>query len=176
MAETEVFRLTPVLNRCYEHAEYTRSQGNYPNVRYFVNIPPRYVGEFIRFEQGGFGDGGWRRDYFRGLNGNEVAVNYSYEGRTCFREVPCGPKPLPREHLDAIKNKRRIPTLKSLAFNQLPSQTVSELREHYDTLGGKTAKYNKKNKRNVSKRRSSRKSKRKTTRKTTRKSKKNKAN
>jgi|LauGreDrversion4_1035100.scaffolds.fasta_scaffold116297_2 hypothetical protein len=166
MAETEVFRLTPVLNRCYEHAEYTRSQGNYPNERYFVNIPPRYVGEFIRFVQGGFGDGGWRRDYFRDLNGNEVGVNYSYEGRTCFREVPCGPKPLPREHLEAIKNRNQVPTLKSLAFAQLPSQTVSELREHYDTiLGGKTAKYNKKNKRNVSKRRSSRKSKRKTTRK-----------
>jgi len=138
MTEVQVFRLTPALNRCYEHAEYTRRQGNYPNERYFVNIPPRYVGEFIRFESGGWGDGGWRRDFFRDLNRNEVVVNYSYEGRTCFREVPCGPPPLPREHLESIKNRNRIPTLKSLAFAQLPSHTVSELRKNYDTiLGGK---------------------------------------
>lgn len=163
MAETEVFRLTPVLNRCYEHAEYTRSQGNYPNQRYFVNVPPRYVGEFIRFEQGGWGDGGWRRDYFRDLNGNENAVNYSYEGRTSFREVPCGPKPLPREHLDAIENKNDVPSLKSLAFAQLPTNTISEVRENFDTvLGGKTRKRNKNSKRkskrrNKSKRRKSKK-------------------
>jgi hypothetical protein len=148
--------MTPVLNRCYEHAEYTRSQGNYPNQRYFVNVPPRYVGEFIRFEQGGWGDAGWRRDYFRDLNGNEVAVNYSYEGRTCFREVPCGPKPLPSEHLEAIKNRNHVPTLKSLAFAQLPSDTVAELRKNYDTLlGGKTIR-NKKSKTRKSKRKSKR--------------------
>jgi hypothetical protein len=149
MAETEVFRLTPVLNRCYEHAEYTRKQGNYPNERYFVNIPPRYVGELIRREEGPGGDGGgWRRDYFRDLTGNEVAVNYSYEGRTCFREVPCGPKPLPQEHLEAIQNRNNVPSLKSLAFAQLPTKTVSEVRENFDTvLGGKTRKGNKKSKR-----------------------------
>jgi hypothetical protein len=160
MAEVEVFRITPVLNRCYEHAEYTRSQGNYPNQRYFVNVPPRYVGEFIRFEQGGWGDGGWRRDYFRDLNGNENSVNYSYEGRTSFREVPCGPPRLPQEHLEAIQNKNDVPSLKSLAFAQLPTKTVSEVRENFDTvLGGKTRKHNKKSKRRKlkSKRRKSKK-------------------
>ena len=85
--ETEVFRLIPVLNRFYEHAEYTRMEGDYPNWRYFVNTTPIYVGEFIRYEEGGHRDGSWRRDYFRDLNGNENAVNYSYAGRTCFREV-----------------------------------------------------------------------------------------
>jgi hypothetical protein len=121
--------LTPVLNRCYEHAEYTHSQGNYPNQRYFVNVPPRYVGEFIRYEQGGWGDNGWRKDYFRDLTGNEVAVNYSYEGRTCFREVLCGPPRLPQEHLELIQNRNHVPTLKSLAFAQLPTHTVYEVRK-----------------------------------------------
>uniref|UniRef100_A0A6C0K1D0 Uncharacterized protein n=1 Tax=viral metagenome TaxID=1070528 RepID=A0A6C0K1D0_9ZZZZ len=165
MAETEVFRLTPGLNKCYEHAEYSRGQGNYPNERYFVNVPPRYVGEFIRFEQGGWGDGGWRRDYFRDLNGNEIAVNYSYEGRTCFREVPCGPKPLPREHLEAIETRNHIPTLKSLAFAKLPTKTVSDLRQnYYGILGGKTLKRNRKSKARKSKR-TSRKLKRRSSRK-----------
>jgi hypothetical protein len=90
MAETEVFRIEPVVNKCYEHAEYTRKEGRYPNERYFTNIPPRYVGEYIRSERGGWGDGGWKTDYFRDLDGIEKAIDYSYEGRTSFREVPCG--------------------------------------------------------------------------------------
>ena len=153
MTETEVFRITPVVNRCYEHAEYTRKEGRYPNERYFTNIPPIYVGEYIRSEQGGFGDGGWKRDYFRNLNGNMIVIDYSYEGRTSFREVPCGPPPLASEHLEAIENKRRMPSLKNLAFYQQPTQTVSELREH-NILGGKFKKYHKR-----SKKRKSRKSK-----------------
>ena len=143
MEEVEVFRLTPVLNRCYEHAEYTRIQGHYPNLRYFVNVPPRYVGEFIRRTGNGF-----RRDYFRDLNGNENAVIHSYEGLTAFREVPCGPPPLSPEHLEAIQNRNHVPTLKSLAFAQLPTHTVSEVRKNFDTvLGGKTRKRNKNSKR-----------------------------
>ena len=89
MAEVEVFRINPVLNKCYEHAEDTRVQGTWPEERYFTNVPPTYVGEFIRFEQSGAGDGSQRTDYFRHSNGNEVAVYSSYEGRTSFREVPC---------------------------------------------------------------------------------------
>lgn len=153
MQEVQVFRLTPVLNKCYEHAEYTRRQGNYPNERYFTNVPPTYVGKFVRFEQGGYGDNGWRTDFFEDLKGKEVAVNYSYEGRTCFREVPCGPPSLPREHLEAIENKKRIPTLKNLAFYQVPSKTITDVKKNYDTiLGGKTSKHNKKSKRKTKKR------------------------
>lgn len=85
--EIEVYRMLPVLGKRYVHAEYTRMEGKYPNERYFVNTTPTYVGEFIRYKEVGHGDGGWRIDYFRDLNGNENAVNYSYEGRTCFREV-----------------------------------------------------------------------------------------
>ena len=144
MAEIEVFRMQPVVNKCYEHAEYTRREGRYPNERYFTNVPPRYVGEFIRQERGGWGDNGWATDYFRDLNGNEVVVNYSYEGRTSFREVPCPPPPLPREHLEAIQNTRRAPpTLKNLAFYQLPTQSVSGLRQD-NLLGGNKVKHNRK--------------------------------
>lgn len=91
MAETEVFRIQPVVNKCYEHAEYTREQGRYPNERYFTSIPPRYIGEFIRSEYGGAGDGGWQINYFRDLDGIIKGMYPSYEGRTCFREVPCAP-------------------------------------------------------------------------------------
>jgi len=172
MEDVEVFRITPIVNKCYEHAEYTRREGRWPNERYFTNVPPRYVGEFIRFEQGGWGDGGWRRDFFRDSNGNEVAVNYSYEGRTSFREVPCRPPSLPQEHLEAIQNRNEIPSLKSLAFAQLPTKTLSDLKENFDTLlGGKIAKRNRKSKRRMhrkSKRRIHRISKRKMHRKSKR--------
>jgi hypothetical protein len=157
MTEVEVFRITPVLHKCYEHAEYTRRQGRYPDERYFTNVPPRYVGEFIRFEQGGWGDGSWRIDYFRDLYGNQVSVNYSYEGRTCFREVPCGPPPMPKEHLDKIKNRNRIPSLRSLAFFQLPTKTISELRNTYDNVvGGKSAKHKRRIRKSTRRRRSKR--------------------
>ena len=90
MAEIEVFRITPeVGEKCYEYAESTRSQGSRPNEKRFTNVQPRYVGRLIRFETGGWGDGGWRKDYFEDNNGIEQVVNYSYEGKTCFREVPC---------------------------------------------------------------------------------------
>jgi hypothetical protein len=99
--EIEVYRMTPTLGKFYEHAEYTRRQGRWPNEHYFVNKPPKYVGEFVRFVEGGYGDNGWRIDYFKDENGNEIAVNYTYEGTTCFREVcPI----LSKEILDDIKN------------------------------------------------------------------------
>ena len=127
--EIEVFRICPVVNKFYEHAEYTHSLGRYPNQRYFTNIPPKYVGEFIRSERGGWGDGGWQTDYFKNLNGDITSINYSYEGRTSFREVPCHQKPLPREHIEAIQNKIRIPTLQNLVFYQLSTQEILKLRE-----------------------------------------------
>jgi hypothetical protein len=159
MAETRVFKLNLVVNKCYEHAEYTHTQGEFPNKKLFTNVPPRYVGKFIRYEQGGWGDDGWRRDYFRDLNGNENVVNSVTGGTTCFREVPCSPPRLPPEHLETIQNRNHVPTLKSLAFAQLPTHTVSEVRKNFNTiLGGKTRKRCKKSKRkNKSKRRQSKK-------------------
>jgi hypothetical protein len=55
--------------------------------------------------------------------------------------VPCRTRPpLP---IEAIQNKTSVPSLKSLAFYQQPTQTVSELREN-NILGGKFKKYHKK--------------------------------
>ena len=97
----EVFRIIPTPGKCYEHAEYTNRLGHYPEIRYFTNVQPRYVGVFVRFEAGGHGDGSWRTDYFND-NGTIIVVPYSYEGRTCFREVPCHNKKL----LEGGKHKK----------------------------------------------------------------------
>ena len=87
--EVEVFRLTPEVGKCYKHAEYTREIGRYPNARYFFMGQPRYVGKFVKeLRYGGYGDGQTIIAVFND-NGVENRVNYSYEGRTSFVEVPC---------------------------------------------------------------------------------------
>lgn len=87
MSQIEVFRDRPEQGKYYEYAECTLKVGVYPNQRYFTDVPPKYVGKLIRNESGGFGDGSWATDYFENEKGEIVVVNYSYEGRTCFREV-----------------------------------------------------------------------------------------
>ena len=87
--ETEVFRIIPEVGKCYQHIEATRSVyiGN-ANHRYFSTNKPRYVGKFIRQVRQGWGDGMDVTDIFNdGINENRV--EYSYEGFTCFIEVPC---------------------------------------------------------------------------------------
>jgi hypothetical protein len=92
----EMFRISPELNKYYEYAEYTYKEGNnYRDQKYFVTTPPKYVGTFIKREEGGYGDGSWRIDYFQDEKMNKIAINYSYEGRTCFREVSCKPIEIP---------------------------------------------------------------------------------
>jgi hypothetical protein len=125
MTETEVFRMTPQFGKFYEHAEYTCQVGRYPNEKYYTNIPPRYVGQLIERAQGGWGDGSWRTDYFANENGVKVAVNYSYEGRTSFREVL--PKMRP-ELKEAIHNKKRNPSLMQIAISQLSTLDIERLR------------------------------------------------
>ena len=85
--EIEVYRISPQEGKYYYHAEYDRQEGRYPNSRYFVspkNI--KYVGLFIKEVRQGYGDGGSCTAYFS-LNGQEVLVHYSYEGRTSFVEA-----------------------------------------------------------------------------------------
>jgi len=85
--EVEVYRISPEAGKYYYHAEYDRQEGRYPNTRYFVspkNI--KYVGLFIKEVRQGWGDGGSCTAYFS-LNGQEVLVQYSYEGRTSFLEA-----------------------------------------------------------------------------------------
>ena len=90
--EKEVFRITPVLGKCYEWAESTRRSGVWQNERRFAptnNVI--YVGELINISKGGWGDGSWRTDTFL-YKEIKTVVHYSYEGNTCFIEVPCKEK------------------------------------------------------------------------------------
>ena len=87
--EIEVFRIIPEEGLCYQHIEATRSQYMGGGIRrYFSTNQPVYVGRFVRSERWGHGDGGGAADIFND-NGTENRVNYSYEGNTCFIQVPC---------------------------------------------------------------------------------------
>jgi hypothetical protein len=55
---------------------------------YFSTNQPRYVGKYIREQRMGSGDGQTVTAVFDD-NGTKNSVNYSYEGYTCFKEVPC---------------------------------------------------------------------------------------
>lgn len=88
--EVEVFRIDPEVGKCYKHAEHTRRAGRWPNERYFFTGEPRYVGRLLRTERQGYGDGGTVWSIFDN-DGVQNRVDYSYEGRTSFVEVPCGP-------------------------------------------------------------------------------------
>jgi hypothetical protein len=97
--ETKVFRVCPVVgdNKFYEYAECTRIEGRWPDEQYYTTNMPIYVGRLVKIEKGGWGDGGWRIDYFEDNFGKEHVVKYSYEGKTCFREVPQKPIPFLQE-------------------------------------------------------------------------------
>jgi hypothetical protein len=116
MTEYEVFRITPEVNeKCYEYAESTRSQGTWPNEQRFTIVQPLYVGTLIKTERGGYGDNGWRRDYFQDNTGKEHVVNYSYGGYTCFREVPCLPNIIP-----SLESLTRNVVKKNYDYSSLP--------------------------------------------------------
>ena len=86
--EVEVFRITPTSGQCYEHAEYTRMEGVYPDERYYFHGKPEYVGKHIRDERIGSGNGGKYFSLFDN-NGTINTVEYTYAGHTCFKEVSC---------------------------------------------------------------------------------------
>jgi hypothetical protein len=83
--EFEVFQIRPEVDKCYEHIEATRKEyiGDGKS-RYFTTNQPRYVGKFIRKESYGSGDG--QETIYIFDNGS---VTNTYEGYTCFTEVPC---------------------------------------------------------------------------------------
>ena len=84
---TEVFRLTPVIGKAYKHAECTHRTGIYPKTQYFApTANVKDVGTLIEIQQGGFGDGAWRKDVYDN-DGKTTIVEYSYEGNTCFIEI-----------------------------------------------------------------------------------------
>ena len=88
--EIEVFRITPVVGKCYETAENTRKEGSWPNEKYYTINTPRYVGKFIKQIRSGWGDSASITDiFFNDEINKEVYVPLSYEGRTSYREVEC---------------------------------------------------------------------------------------
>jgi len=87
MSETEVFRLTKFeTGTSYFFAIYTRREGKHPNEKYFTSNELEYVGEYIRSERWGYGDGGGGAEIFV-KSGIEVRIVYTYEGTTCFKEA-----------------------------------------------------------------------------------------
>jgi hypothetical protein len=116
--ETQVYRKIPVVgDKCYEHVEATRSVnvGNGKRKYYSTNVPT-YVGKFVRQERiGPYGDGQYVFDYFDD-NGRETKVAYSYEGLTCFNEVPCkihSNSKIGGRRRRRRSTRRRVKTLKS---------------------------------------------------------------
>jgi hypothetical protein len=123
LGETEIFKMYPFAGRCYEYAEYTRTEGNFPNVQYFTNIPPRHLGRFERYEGPVY--------VF------SVDRITPHPIRGCFREVPCPPP-----YLESIKQKvTPIPSLRTLALQQLPSQSLDQYNDF--NRGGRNKKSNK---------------------------------
>jgi hypothetical protein len=156
MAETELFGTLFVEGRCYEYAQPTRGQGPEP-YRFFTNRPFIYLGEFIRrtFHNSPRVSNApdYVTNFFIDRNHNHETRKIEDRGRMGevipafgYREVPCRAN-ITQEQLETIRSRSHVPTLKSLAFAQLPTHTISEVRKNYDTiLGGKT-KRNKKSKR-----------------------------
>ena len=83
--EVEVFRITPMHDRLYETATYTRKTGEWTSEKYFTTHTPRFVGKFVKHCQIGYGDGAIHYDIFE-KDGHKVRVDYSYDGTTCYRE------------------------------------------------------------------------------------------
>lgn len=87
--ETEVFRCSPEEGKYYCTAVYTRKMGTYAlkNEHYYAKTDTlKYVGQFIQTCRSGYGDGGQVWSIFDHY-GEEVRVDYTYEGTTCFVET-----------------------------------------------------------------------------------------
>lgn len=84
--ETEVFRITPKKDKCYLHAEYTRTTGTGRNQRYFTTAKPTYVG---RFTDGWSWPQGAASNFIDDSTEKKNTVHYTEEGKTCFIEVNC---------------------------------------------------------------------------------------
>ena len=96
--EIEIFRIDPEEGKCYDHAEATRKEyksgfgngiGSRASVtRYFTTNTPEYVGQYLRTERRGSGEDR-QSFYIFNRNNREHSVEASYDGMTCFSEVPC---------------------------------------------------------------------------------------
>jgi hypothetical protein len=82
--EVEVFRLTTFnKEKTYLFALKTRSEGSYPNQKYYTTNPLQLVGKYISSARWGYGDNGGGSEKFDN-NGKITEIIYDYEGNTCF--------------------------------------------------------------------------------------------
>lgn len=87
--EIEVFRISELdTSKCYEFALYTRSEGKWPNQKYYTTNELQYVGKYVSTTTHGYRDGA---TFTLGFDNQCKLLNISldYEGKSCFREVPC---------------------------------------------------------------------------------------
>lgn len=85
--ETQVFRITDFsTDKYYSFAFYTRSEGKWPNIKYYTFNPLQYLGKYVKSERWGFGDGGGGAEIFEDENGKITRIEYDYDGFTCFVE------------------------------------------------------------------------------------------
>lgn len=85
--ELLVYR-TPIEGKYYEATIWTRQEGIYPNVKCYTkeSTPRTYVGQYLRHEKIGYGDGADHWAVFLRDN-EEIKVEYTYEGTTAWYEV-----------------------------------------------------------------------------------------
>ena len=82
--EVEVYRFTSFSNDLrYEFAMKTRTEGKYPNEKYYTTNDLQYLGNHISSENWGCGGA----ENFIDENGKKTKVIYDYEGLTCFRTI-----------------------------------------------------------------------------------------
>jgi hypothetical protein len=94
--ETEVFRLdsksAPPNNfdktKCYAFALYSRKEGEWPNERYYTSHPLQYLGKHVRSEEWSSGHHHGGAEIFV-HDGKETRIVFDYDGKTCFKIVPC---------------------------------------------------------------------------------------
>lgn len=86
--EVEVFRISPEEGKYYYTATHTRKTGSYSqkNERYYTKNPLTYVGRYIETLRRGYGDNSQTWSIFDNY-GEEVRVDFTYEGTTCFVET-----------------------------------------------------------------------------------------
>lgn len=85
--EVEVFRLNTFdkeLN--YAFALKTRTEGSYPNQKYYTKNTLQFVGKHISSARWGYGNNASGAETFDD-NGKITEIIYDYEGNTCFTVV-----------------------------------------------------------------------------------------
>ena len=98
----QVYRLTPVIGKYYEYTEADTVTCVYPNQIHFSKTKPNYVGQFIKKNEYGYCDNKETIYHFKNDITKKIhVVRLSYEGRSCFREVP-------GINIDYIENRKQI--------------------------------------------------------------------